>query len=201
VKGRATLCWSYRAFEEEAAEKVGRTEGGEALLETTGAKWRALWTHSHSEQLVHDQLAAKGFQPFLPKMEIWSRRRGEQHPIRVPMFPGYLFLNHTLDKAAYLQVCQVRGLVRVLGERWDRLAEIPDSQIDAVQRVAGAGRRVLPHPYLAEGRRVRILRGPLRGVEGLLTSADSAAGTLVVSIELLQRSVSIDIDCTDVEPA
>jgi transcriptional antiterminator NusG len=173
----------------------------EQETQATGAKWRALWTHSHSEQLVHDQLASKGFRPFLPKIQVWSRRRGEQRTIQVPMFPGYLFLNHDLDKSAYLKVCQVRGLVRILGERWDRLAEIPDAQIDTVQRVAAAGQRVMPHPYLTEGRRVRIVRGPLCGVQGLLVEADSNAGTLVVSIELLQRSVSVGVDCTDVEPA
>jgi transcriptional antiterminator NusG len=165
------------------------------------SKWRALWTRSHSEQLVHDQLAAKGFRPFLPKMQVWSRRGGVQHVIDVPMFPGYLFLNHEMDKSAYLKVCQARGLVRVLGERWDCLAEIPDRQIDAIRTVTAAGERVLPHAYLTAGRRVRILRGPLKGVEGSLVQTHATRGLLVLSIELLQRSVSVSVDCTNVEPA
>jgi transcription antitermination factor NusG len=150
---------------------------------------------------VYDQLAARGFTPFLPKMTVWSRRGGVQHLIHVPMFPGYLFLNHELDKAAYLKVCQARGLVRVLGDRWDCLAEIPEREITAIQLLAASGEHILPHPYLQQGRRVRIVRGPLKGVQGVLTDTQSNRGVLVLSIELLQRSVSVSVDCTNVEPA
>ncbi len=192
------------------------TERGEALVGVTSdlnavdrcgsvvvspPKWRALWTRSHSEQLVHDQLAAKGFSPFLPKMNVWSRRGGVQHLIQVPMFPGYLFLNHEMDKAAYLKVCQARGLVRVLGDRWDCLAEIPEREISGIQALAASGEHVMPHAYLQEGRRVRIVRGPLAGVEGRLVDTQSERGVLVLSIELLQRSVSVSVDYTSVEPA
>lgn len=201
-------------------EAAGPTKGGEALLHTTPIgsaqdlpypppsiqmpaepKWHAVWTRSHSEQLVHDQLIGLGFRSLLPKIRMWSRRGGVKHLIQVPMFPGYLFVHHALDKTAYLKVRGVRGLVRVLGERWDRLAEVPDEQVDAIQRVAASGEGVLPHSYLTEGRRVRILRGPLASVEGYLVEVKCNRGLLVVSIELLQRSVSVVVDCTDVEAA
>jgi transcriptional antiterminator NusG len=164
-------------------------------------KWHAIWTRSHSEQLVHDQLVGLGFHPLLPKIEMWSRRGGVKHLIHVPMFPGYLFVHHALDKMAYLKVCGVRGLVRILGDRWDCLAEIPEDQVDAIQRLAASGERVLPHPFLTEGCRVRIVRGPLAGVHGFLIEAKCNKGVLVLSVELLQRSVSVAVDCTDVEPA
>jgi transcription antitermination factor NusG len=172
-----------------------------SLQTSAEPKWHALWTRSHSEQLVHDQLVGLGVCSFLPKVEMWSRRGGVKHLIQVPMFPGYLFVHHALDKVAYLKVCAVRGLVRVLGERWDRLAEIPAEQVDAIQRLAAGAERVLPHPYLREGRRVRIVRGPLASVEGFLVEVKSNRGLLVVSIELLRRSVSVVVDCTDVEAA
>ncbi|PYR76095.1 MAG: hypothetical protein DMF86_13390 [Acidobacteria bacterium] len=72
-----------------------RTEGGEALLR---AEWFAIWTHSHCEQLVHDQLAGKGFEVFLPTIRVWSRRAGKRRLIPLPMFPGYLFAHCTMDK-------------------------------------------------------------------------------------------------------
>lgn len=165
------------------------------------APWYALWTHSHAEQLVHDQLVGKGFHPFVPQIDTWSRKRGVRHLIRVPMFPGYLFVHDAMDKAAYLRVLGTRGLVRVLGERWDRLAVVGDAQIEAVQRLSAAGRPVAPHPYLREGRRARITRGALAGVEGILTEDRSSRGLLVLSVDLLQRSVAVTVDCTDVEPA
>jgi transcription antitermination factor NusG len=182
---------------------VSRVEGPPIGLQATAAEphWYALWAHSHSEQLVHDQLAAKGFHPFLPKLDTWSRRRGVRHLIQVPMFPGYLFLRHAMGKAAYVEVCKIRGLVRVLGERWDRLAVVPDGEVEAFQRLSAAGQPVLPHPYLKVGRRVRVRCGSLAGVEGVLAEDRSKKGLLVLSVELLQRSVAVVIDCTDVEPA
>src|SRR2546425_11933969 len=75
--------------------------------------WHALFTRSHCEQLVHDQLAAKGFDLLLPKIEQWSRRGGLRHLIRVPMFSGYVFLRAGMDKASYVEVVKERGLVQV----------------------------------------------------------------------------------------
>src|SRR5437867_4234814 len=93
----------------EPGEDRAAAEGGEALP-NDDPKWYALWTHSNFEQIVHDQLQAKGFQPFLPTIQVWSRRRGRRL-IRVgPMFPGYLFLRHAMDKSSYVEVVKSRGL-------------------------------------------------------------------------------------------
>ena len=199
-------------FEPEAAQ----TEGGEALstvrtaaipdataprsAATPSAQWYALWTRSHTERLVYEQLAAKGFDAFLPTAEVWSWRAGARHRIQVPMFPGYLFLRHAMDKAGYIEVRKVRGLVSILGESWDRLAAIPDREIDAIQTVVGAGLPVLPHIYLREGQRVRITRGPLADVEGILVRQNPNQGLLVLSVDLLHRSVAVEVDCTWVVP-
>jgi transcription antitermination factor NusG len=197
-------------------------EGGEALLpETTIAQsssrlasternrpmaavpacWYALWTHSHCEQRVHDQLVQAGFRAFLPTIDLWSRRRGVRHVVRTPMFPGYLFLHHAMDKIALINVSKVRGVVQVLGERWDRLITIPDEEIEAIELVATAHQRLLPYPYLKEGQRARIIGGPLAGLEGILVEAKPHLGLLVLSVHLLQRSVAVAIDATAVEPA
>ena len=106
------------------APRVGeQTEGGEALptivkmnveewaeqcdslpaAVAAACPWYALYTHSHCEQLVYEQLAAKGFHLFLPKMQVWSQRAGVRHRIAVPMFPGYLFLHSLVDSATYLR--------------------------------------------------------------------------------------------------
>ena len=120
--------------------------------------------------------------------------------MRAPMFPGYLFLQHAMDKAAYIEVSNVRGLVQVLGERWDRLTAIPDEEMQALEQVATAQQRVLPFPYLKEGQRARITGGPLAGLEGILVEARPQQGLLVVSVHLLQRSVAVAVDATAVEP-
>ncbi len=162
--------------------------------------WYALHTQSHCEELVYQQLGAKGFRALLPKIEVWSRRGGVRHLIRVPMFPGYLFLHHAIDKASYVEVRKARGLVRVLGECWDRLAVVPDDEIEAVRRVVESRLPALPHPYLREGCRVRITGGPLVDVEGVLLQTKPTKGLVVLSLHLLQRSVAVEIDCTQVVP-
>src|SRR5437016_9923311 len=75
--------------------------------------WYAIWTRSHCERLVAQQLLAKGFQAFLPEMTI--RSRGEGTPIvQRPMFPGYLFLRHSMEKQSYIEILKARGVVRIL---------------------------------------------------------------------------------------
>ncbi|HEY3053359.1 MAG TPA: transcription termination/antitermination NusG family protein [Thermoanaerobaculia bacterium] len=183
---------------ERLPEMTGETERGGAL---TGARWYAIWTRSHSEQLVADQLFAKGLRVFLPKMSIWSRRGGIRHVIQVPMFSGYVFLNESVDKNKYIDVIKARGVVRLLGERWDRLSPISDGEIEGLQKVLDAGLPVTPHSYLREGQRVRITGGPLKGVEGLLVQNRPQKGILVLSVDLLRQSVAVQIDCTWVAAA
>ena len=163
--------------------------------------WYALYTRSHCEQLVYSQLVAKGLYVFLPKIEMWSQRAGQQHRISMPMFSNYLFLRHAMDKMSFLQVRQARGLVRILGERWDRLGVVPDADIDAIQKVLHARVPVLLHPYLKEGQRVRIMSGPLAGTEGILMRHRLEKGIVVLSIDLLQRSIAVEIECSAVVAA
>jgi transcription termination/antitermination protein NusG len=163
--------------------------------------WRVLWTRSNFEQLVYDQLAAKGFELFLPYVESWARRGETRCRDRVPLFRGYLFLRHGVDKATYLEICKARGLVRMLGERWDHLDVVPNAEVDAIRRLVHSGVPILPHTYLSAGRRVRITSGPLVDVEGIVLRVSPKKGLLVVSIDLLRRSVAVELDCTLLEAA
>jgi transcription termination/antitermination protein NusG len=202
--------------------RVGeQTERGEALLtidtmnvqeraeqrddlpaETAVAcPWYALYTRSHCEQLVYEQLTVKGLHLFLPKLQVWSQRAGVRHRIAVPMFPGYLFLHSLVDSAIYLEVRQARGLVRILGQGWDRLAVVPEEEIHAIHAVLRSKLSIYSHPYLREGQRVRVIRGLLSGVEGILVGGKANKGRLVLSVELLQQSVAVEVDCSNVEKA
>jgi transcription antitermination factor NusG len=197
---------------------VGENQRGEALPATNNQQselscednristlamtpqWYVLWTHSHCEQQVHDQLSAKGYHSFLPRISRWSQRGGVRYLASVPMFPGYLFLRHAIDKLSYIDVCSVRGLVSILGQRWDRLAPVPDHEIESIQQVVAATLPVMPHSYLQKGQRVRVNRGPLMNAEGILLKTEAKTGLLVLSVDLLQRSVAVRIDCTMVSP-
>lgn len=163
--------------------------------------WHVLWTHSHCEQLVCDQLTAWGFHPFLPKMDAWSAAGARRRQVRVPLFPGYLFLNDGLDKFSHTAARKARGLVRILGEGWDRPALVPQEEIETIRRLVSSGLPALCHPYLREGRRVRIVAGPLADVEGVLVKVRPDKGLLVLSVSMLQRSVAVQVDWDQVVPA
>jgi transcription antitermination factor NusG len=150
---------------------------------------------------VCDQLAAKGFHIFLPKIDVWSRRAGKKHLISGPMFPGYLFLRHVMDKTSYIEVRKARGLVRILGERWDKPSVVPNVEIEAIQTTLRVSIPIMPHPYLREGQRVCITQGPLQGVEGILVQSKPAKGLLIISVDLLRCSIAVEIDYSVVTAA
>ena len=162
--------------------------------------WYAVWLKSHFEHFVADQLSAKGFQIFLPQLPCWSIRRNEQQIVRSPMFPGYLFVRDTMDKHRYIDILKVRGIVRVLEDGWTRLTPVPDEEIAALQKIVEAEVPVFAHAHLNYGDRVRVLAGPLTGLEGIFLRDNSSRGRLIVSVDLLGRSVAIEVDVTAVEP-
>src|SRR5688500_16304028 len=185
-----------------------QTERGEALMSNTQSgsahesmdAWYAVWTRSHCERLVVDQLAAKGFSTFLPEMGTWSKRQGQLHVIPTPMFPGYLFVRQRMDKHAYIEMLKTRGLVRILEDGWNRLTPIPDHEVAAVQRVVEAKVPVFPHGPMNEGDRVRVTEGVLKDVEGTFIQDKPDCGRLVVSVGLLGRGIAVEVDCTSVTP-
>ena len=91
--------------------------------------------------------------------------------------------------------------MRILGQGWDRLAVVPEEEIHAICAALRSRLPIHPHPYLREGQRVRIRRGLLRGVEGILVGGKGNKGRLVLSVELLQQSVAVEVECSDVEKA
>lgn len=183
----------------------GQTEGGEALplleehhrgevSENGRQQWYALWTHSHCEHLVKNQLSPHGFELFLPTVGVWSRRAGVKHRIRRPLFPGYLFLRDHLSGRRYVELLKARGLVGVLGGGHGGPDHIQDSEIDAIRALVLSDLPVTPHPYLRTGQRVRIIEGPLADVEGILVDRRADKGLLVLSVHLFRRSVAVEVD-------
>ena len=116
------------------------------------------------------------------------------------MFPGYLFLKHSMEKHSYIEILKARGVVRILEGGWNRLTPIADDEMSAIERVIESGAPVLPHPYFNQGDRVRVVEGPLAGIEGVFVRDKKNRGRLVVSVNLLQTSVAIEVDGDFVEP-
>ena len=171
-------------------------KGGEAL---PSDEWYAVWTRSNCEHLVVDQLAAKAFTPFLPEMAVRSRRDGKSRVVQAPIFPGYIFVRHAMDKASYVEILKARGVVRILDGGWSRLTPIPADEVDAIHRLVRSGVPLFPHAYFQQGDRVRVVEGPLVGIEGLFVREQPNKGRLVLSINLLQASVAVEVDAATVD--
>lgn len=158
------------------------------------AKWYAVWTRSQCEAKVETLLRRKQIDTFLPRVIVPSRRRDRRKLLEAPLFPGYVFLRFVPERRACLQVANTDGVVRMLGESWDRLHPVPDEQVDAVRRLVADGTAARPVPWIRIGDRVRIVAGPLAGLEGFVQGWRAGRATFVVSVDLLQRSVGIEID-------
>jgi len=163
--------------------------------------WYAIWTRSHCEQFVADQLSSVGFQIFCPQSLTWVTRGAVRRRVERPLFPGYVFVEHAMDKASHVAILKARGVVKVLGDRWDSLCTIPRHELEAVQRLVEMGVPIARHPHLQVGDRVRIVSGPLAGIEGLFVRARKTRGLLLLSLSLLQRSIAVEVDGSQVEAA
>ena len=140
--------------------------------------------------------SAKGFEVFLPLYESTRRWKDRRMVLSLPLFPCYLFVRGDLDRR--LQVVTTPGIHMILC-RGENVAVIPDQEIEAIQRAVD-GPRVEPHPFLKCGTRVRVIRGSLEGVEGILTRKKNLY-RLVLSVDMLAQSVSVEVHADDVEPS
>jgi transcriptional antiterminator NusG len=160
--------------------------------------WYAVYTKPKHERTVNAHLLQEGITAFLPEIERWSRRRDRKKKVSYPIFPGYLFINIDLDGNCRLKVIKTKGVVRILGNKGIPTA-IPAYQIDAIQKAIDNNRTITTYPYLKKGQIVRVIHGPLNGVEGIFLS-EKGKEKLIVSVDILQRSVSIEIEEADVKP-
>ncbi len=161
--------------------------------------WFALYVQVNHEKEVAKRLQEKSIHALLPLMETWSRRKDRRKRIQVPLFPGYVFLNTILDNYTSHRVLRVPGTVAVLSNSEGPLP-IPDSQVRNLETLLRSPETLSPHAYLKEGHWVRVARGPLEGCRGILLRQNSRKGRLVVSLDLIEKSVSVEMDVEDVEP-
>lgn len=155
-------------------------------------RWFVVTTKPQHELLAASNLAAKQVEAFAPT---YQHRRQWSDRIKVlakPVFPGYVFCRISLDGGI-----PVLGTPGILGfVSFDRIpAMVPDREMEDVMRMTASGLPVEPSEYLDVGRRVRVIDGPLRGLEGILSDREHC-DRVVVGIEMLRRSVSVEIDRT-----
>lgn len=158
--------------------------------------WFALRVRSNHERIAAAHLRERGFEEFSPSYQVQRRWSDRTKTIEQFLFPGYVFSR--LNPHDRLLVVTVPGVVNLVG--FGKLpTAIPDQEIENIRTMVQSGLLMKPWPFLEVGQRVLIERGPLAGVEGILQDVKGQF-RLVVSISLLQRSVSAEVDRTWVRP-
>lgn len=158
--------------------------------------WYAVHTRSRHEKRVADQLLRKNIDFFLPLYESERRWSDRKMRIELPLFPGYIFVQIPLkDRLQVLELVGVAKLVSVRGEP----VPLDDKEIGILRQGLTAKLKAEPHPYLKVGQKVRVKHGPLSGLEGILIKKKDNL-RLIISVDLIMRSVSVEIAAIDVHP-
>jgi len=161
-------------------------------------RWFAIQTRPRHEKAVANGLQEKGISVFLPlssAVHQWSDRR---RLIQNPLFVGYVFVRVAESSNDRVSILRTAGVTNFVGNR-SVGTPIPDSQVEAVRMIVEQGLPFTPHPFLRIGQRVRIQGGSLDGLQGILVAVNGDQ-SLVVSVELMQRSLAIRITGYRVEP-
>lgn len=167
------------------------------MLKSQDLSWFAVQTRPRHEKKVSHGLKEKGLHSFLPirqERRQWSDR---QKWIELPLFSQYVFVQISEDAELRSHVLRTRGVVRFAGAL-GRGTPIPNEQINNLQTITDHRIQCTPHEFLKIGERVRIRGGSLKGIEGVLKAIKNDR-SLVISVDLIQKSIAIRIDGFDVE--
>jgi transcription antitermination factor NusG len=156
-------------------------------------------TRPRHEKKVNSELLEKGIHSFLPVHREKRRWSDRSQWVELPMFSQYLFVCLPVSNELRSRVLQTAGVVQFVGAA-GRGTPIPDEQIESLHTILSNKVQTKPHEFLRVGERVRIRGGALEGIEGIL-SAIRNEKTLVVSVDLIEKSVAVRIDGFEVEPA
>ena len=165
------------------------------MLDPHIRRWFVLYTRARFEKTVDRQLLDEQIESYLPSQTVIKRWSDRKKKIEQPLFPGYVFI-HTTEKER-LSAVAASGVVRCVMFN-NKVAVVRDVEIENIKRLLGKGHTVEVHPSLPVGTRVRIVRGLLAGIEGILTDI-SGKRKFAVTLEALNRSVLTEISSGDVE--
>jgi transcription antitermination factor NusG len=163
-------------------------------LEPSVPRWYAAYTWSRHEKSVAKQLEERRMESFLPLYRSWHRWKDRRQQVDLPLFPSYVFVYMALtERVRVLELPGVAALVTFQG----RPAALPTAEIEGLRR--GLEREIYaePHPFLRIGHKVRVRGGPLAGTEGILVRKKDKL-RMVISLEVLMRSIAVEVDAADI---
>ena len=155
--------------------------------------WYALHTRSRFEQKVYDGISGKSIEAFLPKIQVMSKRKDRRKKILIPLLPGYVFVHFDMNPEIYWDILKTVGVVRMIGFE-GKPVPVREDEISYLMILNGTDRTVHNRSYMHEGDRVMIMEGPLKGLVGFYLHHKGDSDRVVVSVELLHRSLSIELE-------
>src|SRR6185437_3549656 len=158
--------------------------------------WYAVYTRARHEKRVAEELARRSIEVYLPLYETARQWKNGRHFVQMPLFPGYTFVRMALRNRIF--ALRAPGVVDFVGYG-GKPAALEAEEITNLRRALGQGMKIEPHPFLSEGRKVRVTAGPLTGLVGIVVRRKGQV-QLVVSVELIQRSVLVEIGAAELEP-
>lgn len=156
-------------------------------------KWYAVHARSRHEDVVYDGLRKKSIEAFVPKVQVMSRRKDRRKRILVPLLPGYVFVHSNLNPYDYWDIIKTYGVVRIVGTE-HKPVPVKDEEMESLKILHGTDRTVRNQAYMKKGDRVMIMDGPLKGLTGFYLRHKAKSDKVVVSVELLKRSLAVEIE-------
>lgn len=176
---------------------VEDTQAVDSFAPVAEERWYALYTCARHEKRVAEQIERRRFSCFLPLYRSVRRWKDRRKELDLALFPGYVFVRMSL--ANKLRVLELPGVVQFVSFN-GKPAALPPEEIEALRDRLSHRARIEPHPYLRTGRKVRVRSGPFEGLEGVIVRRKDRC-RLIFSIDLIQRSLAIELDEADVEAA
>ena len=158
--------------------------------------WYALRTQHQHEKAAADSLSNKRFETFLPLYQTVRQWNDRKKRLSLPLFPGYIFIRAGLRRFRDVVTTPgIWGFVQI----GNHAAVIPDAEIEVVRRIVSGPMQAEPHPFLKCGDWVRVKSGPLTDIQGILVCKKNQF-RLVLSVEMLGKSVAVEVESSTVEP-
>ncbi len=162
--------------------------------------WYVLYVKSRHEFVACDELVKKGIEVYLPSVKKLRQWKDRRKFVDFPLFPGYLFVHISANPKTFLNVLKTKGVISFISLNPDYPAPVSAEEINSLKLLLQSGKEFDVHPFLKEGTRVRVRRGPLEGAEGVLRNKEDQY-IFHVNIDILGRSVGVKIFADELEAA
>jgi transcription elongation factor/antiterminator RfaH len=159
--------------------------------------WYVLHTKSRFENVVNEGLIKKSIEVFLPKVRVRSKRRDRKVMIRVPLFPGYLFVKTDLAPYDHIEIVKTVGAVRLIGNK-DGPIPVPSETVQSLKIMVKGSDTVSTGTRFRKGDRVMVVHGPFAGVVGTFARYGGKE-RVIVNIEALGQFAGVDVNEEDIE--